>query len=157
MKKVLLIALAFLTLSAVNANADKLVNITHRVESNAIRIGQFGGLTRYMKGYTVTLWVGTSSEKIGELSLGVDKYNRLWIINRTNKRLRIPFRYNVKNPRNGTAQARWKVVILDPGEYEAPDLEFGQGESLDPNIKAICLTSYSDNTSPTPRKVAILE
>lgn len=156
MKKVLFILLACLTLSAFNANADRLSNLTHRVESNAIKIGVFGdGLTHYMKGYTVTCWYENSGKKIGELSLGLDKHNRLWIINRTDRRLRIPFCYDVL--KKGVAYRHWKTIILDPGEREAPDLELKEGEKLSTNINAICLTAYGDSTSPKEKKVTILE
>lgn len=155
MKKVLLIALACIGM-ALSANADKLANHTNRVSSNAIKIGVFSdGLTHYMKGFTVTLWVELTNQKIGELSLGLDKHNRLWVINRTNRRLRVPFMYDVM--KNGAAYRHWKTVILDPGEYEAPDLELKEGEKLSTNINAICLVSYSDNTSSRGSKVTILE
>ena len=155
MKRILLIALACISMVAFNANADKLANHTHRVTSNSIRIGTFGGLTRYMKGYTVTCWVGLTSEKIGELSFGFDKYDRLWIINRTSKRLKIPFCYDVK--KNGAFYRHWKTIILDPGEYEAPDLELKEGEKLSTNINAVCLIAYSDNTTGNHMKLTILE
>lgn len=155
MKKVLFIVLACF-LMALNANADKLANHTNRVESNSIKIGRFGdGLTHYMRGYTVTLWVQTSATKIGELSIGLDKHDRLWIINRTDRRLRVPFMYDVVI--NKVYYRRWKTVILDPGEYEAPDLELKEGEKLSTNINAICFVAYSDNTSPAGKKITILE
>lgn len=154
MKKVLLIALACISM-AFSANADRLVNLTNRVESNSIKIGVMDGLTRYMKGYTVTIWNQQTGQKLGELSLGLDKYDRLWVINRTSKRLRVPFCYDVII--KGAHHRRWKTVILDPGEYEAPDLELKEGEKLSTNIKAICLTSYSDGKSPAGLKVSMLE
>ncbi len=113
MKKVLFFLLAFVTLSAFNVNADRLSNHTDRVNSNAIKIGVFrDGLTHYMRGYTVTCWYDNTGKKIGELSIGLDKHDRLWIINRTDRRL---------------------------------------------NINAICLTAYSDATSPKEKKLTILE
>lgn len=156
MKKVLFFLLAFVTLSAFNVNADRLSNHTDRVNSNAIKIGVFrDGLTHYMRGYTVTCWYDNTGKKIGELSIGLDKHDRLWIINRTDRRLRIPFCYDVK--KKGVLYRHWKTIILDPGEFEAPDLELKEGETLSTNINAICLTAYSDATSPKEKKLTILE
>ena len=139
--KRILILLTVMLLSVTSIFADtpiKVIGTTWK-NSNAIKIGTFSdGITHYMTGRTAHFYLVGGKDNgrdIGEIAIGYDKRNRIWVVNRTDRRVSVPVVYWYWQKRadgSGSYMRKSQRIILDPGEYECPELDLSDSQEFKP-------------------------